>query len=165
MTGAEAIALARKRGVTLVVFLGSLRVYSEGEPGESLVGLLRENKQAIMDAILAAETEPDRWRRALTEKVETIMQPRGLTRHDAEREAFRHLMVEYLNATHPNTDPTRCAHCIKTETPDATLLPFGWGEGHAWLHRDCWASWRDQRRAKVEDDLARLRVVKPGEWP
>jgi hypothetical protein len=138
-----------------VVFLGSLRVYSEGEPDESLVRLLRDNKQAVMDAILAAETEPDRWRRALAEKVETIMQPRGLTRHDAEREAFRHLMVEYLNETHPNTDPTHCAHCSKTETPDATLLPLGWGERHAWLYRGCWEAWRAQRRVNAEDALPR----------
>ena len=41
MTGAEAIALARRCGVTLGVFLGKLRVYSEGEPDESLVGTLR----------------------------------------------------------------------------------------------------------------------------
>ena len=108
MTGAETIAPARRRGVTLRVFLGKLRVYSEGEPDESLVRLLRDNKQAVMDAILAAETESDRWRRTLAEKVETITRLRGLARPDAEREAFKHVLVEYLNDTHPNTDPTSC---------------------------------------------------------
>jgi hypothetical protein len=82
MTGAEAIALARTRGVTLEVFLGNLRVYSEGEPDESLVRLLRDNKQAVIDASLAAETESDRWRRILAEKVETIVKIRGLSRPD-----------------------------------------------------------------------------------
>jgi hypothetical protein len=43
----------------------------------------------------AAETESDRWRRVLAEKGETNM-IRGLPRLDAEREAFRHLTVEYL---------------------------------------------------------------------
>jgi hypothetical protein len=38
----------------------------------------RDNKQAVTDASLAAETEPDRWRRALAEKTAaTIMQLRG----------------------------------------------------------------------------------------
>jgi hypothetical protein len=48
MTGAEAIALARRRGVALNVFLGNLRIYSEGEPDEGLVRLLRDNKQAVI---------------------------------------------------------------------------------------------------------------------
>jgi hypothetical protein len=77
MTGAEAIALAKRRGVALEVFLDKLRVYSEGEP-DGLVKLLRDNKQAVMDAILATETDSDRRRRALAEKVEIVMQLRGL---------------------------------------------------------------------------------------
>jgi hypothetical protein len=137
MTGAEAIALARRCGVTLGVFLGKLRVYSEGEPDESLVRLLRDNKQAVVDAILAAETESDHWRRVLAEKTQTIMMIRGLSRHDAEREAFEHVVIEFLNETRPNSDLTRCAHCCGPETPDATLLPIGWGDRHAWLHQGC----------------------------
>jgi hypothetical protein len=95
MTGAEAIALARRRGVALGVFLGNLRVYSEGEPDESLVRLLRDDKQAVVDAILAAETESDRRRRVLAEKIETVMTIRGLPRPDAEHEVFEHVVVEY----------------------------------------------------------------------
>jgi hypothetical protein len=51
MTRAEAIALAKRCGVTVGLFLGKLRVYSEGEPDESLVRFLRDNKQAVMAAI------------------------------------------------------------------------------------------------------------------
>jgi hypothetical protein len=142
MTGAEAIALARRRGVTLRVFLGKLRVCSESELDDSLVRLLRDNKQAIMDAILTAETESYRWRRTFAEKAETIGQLRGMTHPDAECEAFKHVLIEYLNTTHPDTDPNRCAHCGGPETPNATLLPIGVGERHAWLHPDCWEAWR-----------------------
>jgi hypothetical protein len=161
MTGAEAIALARRRGVAPEVFRGKLRVYSEGEPDESLVRLLRHNKQTVMDAILAAETDPDRWRRRRTETIETIITMRGLARPDAEREAFKHLLIEYSNETHPDTDPARCAHCGGPETSAATLLPFGWGDRHAWLHSGCLDPWRAQRRLKAEDGLARLGVVRP----
>jgi hypothetical protein len=45
------------------------------------------NKQEVMDATLPTDTESDRRRRVLAEKVETIMTIRGLTRPDAEREA------------------------------------------------------------------------------
>jgi hypothetical protein len=98
-----------------------------------------------VDAILAAETESDRWRRILVEKVETIIQLRALPRLEAEREGFEHLMVEYLDSTHPNTDPTRCGHCGDPEPSAATLLPVGWGERHAWLHQRCWVPWRERR--------------------
>jgi hypothetical protein len=63
--------------------------------------------------------------------------------------------------TPPDTPSDRCAWCGKSETPDATPLPIGVGLRHAWLHRYCWAPWRDQRRAKAEDDFARLGVVRP----
>jgi hypothetical protein len=66
MTGAEIIAHAKTRGVVLALFLD--RLYGEGEPDESFIQLLRANKQAVVDAILAAETEPHRWRRLLAQK-------------------------------------------------------------------------------------------------
>jgi hypothetical protein len=163
MTGAEIIALAKKRGVTLEIFFDKLRVCSEGKPDESLVRLLRDNKQAVMDSILAAETPPERWRRLFAEKVDTLMQFLGLPRLEAEREAFRHIVIEYSNKTHPNTDPNRCAHCGKPETPDATLLPIGWGERHAWLHSPCVESWRQKRREQAAARLAAMGIVEPGE--
>jgi hypothetical protein len=149
MTGAQAIALARRRGVTLEVFLGKLRVYSEGEPDEILVRLLRDNKQAVVDTLLEAEAESDRWKWRRAETIETIMHLRGLTRPDAEHEAFTHVLIEYLNETHPDTNPTRCAHYGGPETQDATLLPIGWGDRHAWLHHRCWAPWSECRRRRL----------------
>jgi len=67
----------------------------------------RANKQEVMDA----ETKPHRWRRRKAEKADSITRLRGLPRPEAEHEAFEHVVVEYLNETHPNSDPTRCAHC------------------------------------------------------
>jgi hypothetical protein len=100
-------------------------------------------------------------RQAFETAVARIMQLRGLPPPEAERAAFDIVLVDFLNATHPDTDPNRCAHCGRPETPDATLLPFGWGERHAWLHPGCLNPWRAQRRSKAEDDLARLGVVRP----
>jgi hypothetical protein len=158
MTGAEAIAVARTRGVALAVFLDKLRVYSEGEPDESLIRLLRANKQEVMDAILAAETQSDRWRRILAEKLETIMTIRGLTLHDAEREAFEHVVIEHLNDTHPNTDPRVCANCRGPDLPLTPTLPFGVGERHAWLHQRCWVPWRERRRTEAIAALAAIGI-------
>ena len=111
MSGAEIIALAKKRGVAVEVFFGKLRLRAESEPDESLVRLLRDNMQAIIDAFLEAETAADRWRRLLVEKIETIEKMRGLPRPDAETEAFRHIVIGYMNETHLDSDPRVCTHC------------------------------------------------------
>jgi hypothetical protein len=93
-------------------------------------------------------------RQAFETAVARVMQIRGLPRPEAERAAFDIVLVELLNATHPAADPNRCARCGKPETLDATLTPFGWSERHAWLHSDCWAPWRADRRAKAIAALA-----------
>jgi hypothetical protein len=161
MTGVEAIALASRCGVALEVFLGKLRVYAESEPDESLVRLLRNNKQAVVDALLATETMPERWRRRFAEKIETIVTMRGLSRPDAEREAFSHLVVEYANATHSNTDPRVCAWCSKPDLPLTPTMPFGVGERHAWLHQRCRDQWAEARRKAAVEALAAIGIRGP----
>ena len=161
MTGAEIIALAKKRGVAVEVIFGKLRVHGEGERDESLVRLLRDNRRAIIDAFLEAETEPDRWRRLVAEKIETIMKVRSLTRRDAESEAFRHIVIEYLNETHPKTDPGVCAHCRGSDLPLTPILPFGIADRHAWLHQRCRDRWADRRRAEAVATLAGMGIAEP----
>src|SRR6478609_8683749 len=95
---------------------------------------------------LSAETpEAASWRCFFEEKTDLVERVRGLPRPEAERAAFDIILVEFLNRTHPDTDPNRCASCGKSETPDATLLPIGVGVRHAWLHSGCWESWRERR--------------------
>jgi hypothetical protein len=159
VSGAEIIALAKKRGVAVGVFFGKLRVRAESEPDESLVRLLRDNRQAIIDAFLEAETDADRWRRLLSEKIETIVKVRGLPRPDVEAEAFRHIVTEYLNETHPNTDPRVCAHCRGPDLPLTPILPFGVGNHHSWLHQRCHDRWADRRRVEAVASLARMGIV------
>ena len=161
MTGAEIIALAKKRGVAVEVFFGKLRVHGESERDESLVRLLRDNRQAVIDAFLEAETEPDRWRRLLAEKIETVAKMRCLPHPDAEAEAFRHIVIEYLNETHPNTDPRVCAHCGGPDLPLTPTLPFGVGNRHAWLHQHCATQWGERRRKAVIETLAGMGIVEP----
>jgi hypothetical protein len=158
MTGVEIINLAKEHGVEVTVFLDKLRMQAEGEPDERLIRLLRDHKQEVIDALLEAETEPDRWRRRLAEKIETVMRMRALSRREAEREAFQHLVVEHLNATYPNTDHRICAHCRGPDLPLTPTLPFGVGDRHAWLHDRCWAPWREARRAAAVKELAAMGI-------
>ena len=94
-------------------------------------------------------------------EVARVMQIRGLPRPAAEGAAFDIILVEFLNRTHPDTDPNRCTWCGRPETADATLLPIGVGVRHAWLHPDCWAPWREGRRAQAIAALAEAGVIKP----
>ena len=161
MTGAEIIALAKKRGVAVEVFFGKLRVRAESEPDESLVRLLRDNRQAVIDAFLEAETEPDRWRRLLAEKIETIVKMRGLPRPDAEAEAFRHIVIEYLNETHPATDPRVCAHCRGPDLPLTPILAV-WGRRSSYVASSALSRpmGRGRRMAAVET-LAAMGIMEP----
>jgi hypothetical protein len=58
-----------------------------------------------------------RWRRLFEDKTIVVQRARNLPQAEAEREAFKQILTEYLDAAHPNTDPTRCAHCCRPETP------------------------------------------------
>jgi hypothetical protein len=85
---------------------------------------------------------------------------RGLSCSEAGRFAYEAALIDWLNAIHPDTLSDRCAHCGKRETRGATLLPFGVGIRHTWLHSDCWTPRIEQRRAKAEENLAPLGIAK-----
>jgi hypothetical protein len=117
--------------------------------------------QSLFPDGLSSETpEAASWRCFFEQRVDLVQTVRGLSRAEAERAAYDQLLIILLNKTHPDTSPDACAHCGRAETPDATLLPFGWGARHAWLHAGCWAAWRALRLANAEDDLARLGVAR-----
>jgi hypothetical protein len=102
-----------------------------------------------------------RWRRALEDKTIVVQRTRKLPQLEVEREAFKHVLTEYLDSVHPNTDPARCAHCGRAETPGTTLLAIGLGDRHAWLHSLCRDPWAAARRLKAIDDLAAMGIAEP----
>jgi hypothetical protein len=106
-------------------------------------------------------SEARRWRRVFEDNVAAILRVRSISRAEAAEVAFANTVTAFLNAAHPKTDPNRCAHCARPETPGATLLPIGWGERHTWLHDDCWAAWREARRNAVIAELATVGVTRP----
>ena len=105
--------------------------------------------------------EAVRWCRRFEDQIIVVQCVRNLPQAEAERAAFDIVLVEFLNATHPDTDPLRCAWCGKPETAGAVLLPIGVGARHAWLHSGCWAPWREGRRKAAEKALAIMGIVEP----
>lgn len=104
--------------------------------------------------------EAARWLRILKEKESLVRTARGLSPAAAAAEAYDHVLVLYLNETHPNTDSNACAWCHQAETPNATLLPYGSGSRHAWLHQRCRDPWAAARRKAAVEALAALGITK-----
>jgi hypothetical protein len=69
------------------------------------------------------------------------------------------VLVEFVDATHSDTDPNRCAHCGKPDLPLTPILPFGVGDRHLWLQRNCWEQWRERRWAEAIAALAEVAVA------
>jgi hypothetical protein len=152
MTGEEALALAASHGVRATLALGDLHLEAEHKPPDQVLVALRDHKQIVV-------TELRKWRRIFDRQVATIMRKRGLPQLEAERAAYDIVLIERLNATHPDTDPSRCAHCGQTETQSNILPPIGVGDRHTWLHSGCWAPWRDRRRAEAVEQLAVMGIA------
>ena len=102
-----------------------------------------------------------RWRRKFEDRTIVVQRVRGMPPEQAKAEAFRHIVIEYLNETHPNTDPRVCAHCRGPDLPLTPTLPFGVGDRHAWLHQHCRAAWREARRKAAIEALAIMGIVEP----
>jgi hypothetical protein len=105
--------------------------------------------------------EARKWRRTFAANVAAVLRVREISRTEAEKVAFENTLTQFLNATHPDTDPHRCAHCGGAETPDNVLRPIGVSSHHVWLHSDCWEQWRERRRAEAIAALAEAGVAAP----
>jgi hypothetical protein len=110
--------------------------------------------EALDDPAAAAH----RWLRKFEDRTIVVQRVRNLPQAEAERAAYDIVLVEFLNATHPNTDPSRCAHCRRAETPREVLLPIGVGP-HSWLHPNCWTPWRERRRREAIAALAEAGIT------
>jgi hypothetical protein len=121
---------------------------------QRLVSDLLVIQKLFPDGLGAETPEAASWLCFFEEKAELVERVRGLPRLEAERVAYKIVLVEFLNRTFPDTPSDRCAYCGRPETQSNILLPIGVGVRHSWLHSDCWEPWRDTRRAKASDELA-----------
>jgi hypothetical protein len=151
VTPAEIFAIAAAHGVEIRLNNdGGLSLLVADDPPEDFVALVRANKPAVIDAI--------RWGNLLREKIATIMKMRDLSGSGAKPEAFRHILIEYLDESHPHTDPRFCAHCHGLNLPLTPTLPYGVGDRHTWLHPRCWEPWSERRTTEAIAALAAMGI-------
>ena len=83
----------------------------------------------------------------------------GLSRNEAEAQAFECCIVEWLNRNPTPSAPGRCAWCGQTEANGAVVVPYGTEPGtHAWLHTECWPAWQEFRRFQAQKALNRMGI-------
>jgi hypothetical protein len=121
-----------------------------------------QRKKASAELLPPADStwSADDWRRRYEARVRAAEDVAGMSRVDADHEAFRSCIAEFLNANpSPSTDD-RCAWCEKVETAGTPLLPYGTEPGtHAWLHAECWEAWYRDRCAEAVKSLANMGVI------
>jgi hypothetical protein len=134
---AEILTCTRAHGVA--VRLKGDRLILEGDRPRPtwLLPVVSESKAEIVAEL--RRTVGGGWPWLFEERVAYVMRLRDLPRAEAERAAYDIVLVEFLNVTHPDTDPTRCGQCGAREEPGQVLLPIGAGERNTWLHSNCWA--------------------------
>ena len=130
---------------------------------EVLDGELRKPSKPLLESErLSRDTDTGaRWRRRFEDESIVVQRARDMPPEQAKAEAFRHIVIEYLNETHPNTDPRVCAHCGGRDLPLTPTLPFGVGNRHAWLDQHCRDRWAERRRAEAVATLAGMGIAEP----
>ena len=112
---------------------------------------------ASRDNERAAEWDAEDWRTHFDERAGIAEHDGGLSRADAEQQAFACCVVEWQWRNPPPASGVAwCAHCRESlGVPGQDGLPFLTGDGgHVWLHSGCHGNWTALRRAEAVAALA-----------
>jgi hypothetical protein len=164
VSAAEALRAAQVAGVRVMADEGDLLLYAEAPPPTPVLDALRRHKAEIV-AILASNADDESaadWQEFFDERAGIAEFDSGLTRADADAQAFECCVVEWLNRNPEPSEPGRCAWCGKPDVSGCAVIPFGTEtHGHTWLHPQCWDQWHRSRRARAEDVLKKLGLTSP----
>jgi len=86
------------------------------------------------------------WRMYFDERSAVAEFDGGLSRHEAEQQAWRCCVSEWLSRNFEASEPGSCAWCQRGDLLGRMVMPYGdAGSGHVWLHGECWAAWWAKR--------------------
>jgi hypothetical protein len=120
------------------------------------------SRWASLCGACSADWDPDDWRARFDERAGFLEHDGGLSRLEAEAQAFASCIVEWLNFNPMPSSRGRCTWCGRPETPSAMVLQFGAGEQHAWLHAECWSAWHHSRKAEAATALRKMGIAPCG---
>jgi hypothetical protein len=158
MTATRALEAAREAGIEIGLDGADLLLTAASKPrGDQLDALLHHKAEIVV--LLRADKDrwsAEDWRAYFDERAGIAEFGGGLSRAEAEAQAFECCIMEWLNRNFVPSAPGSCVACRSHQGLDR-LLPFGTSRiGHAWLHSRCWRAWDAGRRAKAVAALAAI---------
>jgi len=164
MSAVEALESARAVGVHVEIQGDELLLEATSVPPTAVLEAISRHKTEIIallrpsrDGWSAAD-----WQGFFDERAGIAEFDGGLSRREAEVQAFACCVVEWLNRNPERSQPGCCLACGGREKGHDALLPFGIEPaGHVWLHGHCWAAWYAERKAKAASALRVMGIVTP----
>jgi hypothetical protein len=166
MSAVEALGAARAFGIRLELDGDDLLLEASGPPPDAVLGALSRHKPDVVRLLHSAQDgfSPDYWHVLFHERTAFAEFAGGLTRSDAEAQAFECCVVEWLNRNPTSSGAGRCSWCGQPENHGAVVVPYGTEPGtHAWLHTECWPAWQEFRRSQAREALARMGIGEPSD--
>ncbi len=113
----------------------------------SPLGHIQNNKGSPSAANDTAPWGADDWQAYFDERAGIAEYDGGLSRHEAEQQAFKCCVSEWMRRNFETSEPGQCAWCQRGELPGRPVLPYGdTTHGHTHLHGECWPAWWARRR-------------------
>jgi hypothetical protein len=164
MSAAEALRVARATGIQLEIDGEDLVLDAAIEPPDAVLEALSCNKAGVI-ALLRASNDgwsAEDWRAFFDERAGIAEFDGGLSRAEAEAQAFACCVDEWLNRHPAPSPPERCLACGRGEQAHDALVRHGIEPTrHAWLHSGCWSDWHAAREAEARTALAKLGIPAP----
>ena len=161
MSAVQALKLARAAGIRIGIDGEALTLAADAAPPSAVLDLLARHKAQII-ALLRPSGDGwsgEDWRAFFDERAGIAEFDGGLSRDQAEAQAFACCVTEWLNRNPEQSTPGCCHWCGEVEHGQDPLLPFGTQlTGHVWLHSDCWPQWRASREAEAVAMLSTFEI-------
>ena len=140
----DIVAQVRAAGGRIMMVEDRLKVRAPSPLPDELVVEIKQHKVEITDFLRDRKSPwaPDDWRAFFDERAAITEMDGGLSRAEAEDQAYKCCVVEWLNHNPAPSEAGRCAWCKRETNTDCQVMPFGMnGNDHTWLHTSCWPAW------------------------
>jgi hypothetical protein len=164
MSAAEALRAARAAGIQLEMDGEDLLLEAAVAPPLAVLDALSRNKAGVMELLRASNDgwSAEDWRALFDERAGILEFDDGLSRTEAEAQAFACCVAEWLNHHPVPSPPGRCLLCGGGEQAHDLVVRHGIEPtGHVWLHSRCWPDWQGVREAEARTGLAAVGITAP----